>query len=197
MFCPKCGSQEKDNNQYCRTCGAELGSVRSAVALRGSTGDLTRSDVGRAILARIAATQSGKELAKVSNEVAPVIEKLLESPEERRLRRIRHGSITAFVGLGTSIGMAVAATFNDPDLFVLSGLGMITFFIGMALMVNGYFFSVTSDVPKSLEGASDVVLPEGRTTSDLSLPEGATFGSVTENTTKTLDKRGAGLFQDE
>src|SRR4030095_12123990 len=59
-----------------------------------------RDEIGRAVAEKIRQTSTAKELHKVAEDVLPEIEKFLESPDERRLRRFRAGVIVACIGLG-------------------------------------------------------------------------------------------------
>ncbi len=106
MFCPSCSSEEHQPNQYCRACGTDLRSVRVALDRPDeitASAVSAREEIGRAIAAKIKETQSTDELKRVAVEVLPQIEKFLESPEEKRLRRVRAGVITALVGLGATV----------------------------------------------------------------------------------------------
>ncbi|MDQ3749938.1 MAG: zinc ribbon domain-containing protein, partial [Acidobacteriota bacterium] len=103
MFCPSCGLEERQLNQFCRACGADLRPVRNALERPDNitqSAASARDEIGRAVAAKIREFKSAKELAEVAEEVLPEIEKFLESPEEKRLRRIRNGMMVASIGLG-------------------------------------------------------------------------------------------------
>src|SRR5207244_3302116 len=96
MFCPDCGIEERQSNQFCRACGTDLRGVRLAVQSPDTitaSAVSARDEIGRAVAAKIREVDSARELKKVAEDVLPQIEKFLESPEEKRLRRIRTGSI--------------------------------------------------------------------------------------------------------
>ena len=197
MFCPNCGSEEKQNTQYCRACGTDLNVIRTVVAEPDRVTDsavLARTEVGKAIAKRIETLGSAKDLAEVAEEVLPEVEKFLESPEERRLRRIRTGSLVAFIGLGVAIGFTIASLVADEDVIVLAAMGFVTFFIGLALTINGYLFTIPKSSPSEI-GESATPQPRSaiprRDTNDLLMPASARteFSSVTENTTRTLDEK--------
>jgi len=101
MFCPSCGLEERQLNQFCRACGADLRLFRNALE---RPDNITQSavsahkEIGSAIAAKIRETKSAGELAKVTRKVLPEIEKFLESPEEKRLRRVRGGTMVASIG---------------------------------------------------------------------------------------------------
>ena len=197
MFCPSCGLEERHRNQFCRACGADLRPVRTALERPDSVTNsaaLARDEIGRAVAAKILQTQSASELKTVAEDVLPGIEKFLESPEEKRLRLLRNGTIVAGVGLGTAIGFVIASVLmGDKGVFFFVGLGVITFFIGLSFVLNALLFTVPK---KSLPDKSpdaenqrelDVMKPE---TNELVLPaSNNVFSSVTEHTTHQLKKK--------
>ena len=194
MFCPNCGSEENQNTQYCRSCGSDLHAVRSAIdQIQGrSSALLAKSEIGRTFAQKIESAQSAKELKKITENVLPDLEKFLETPEEKRLRRIRSGSLVALIGLGIAIGFLFAAIFDDPELIKLAAGGLITMCVGAAIMINGYFFTVPkSGLPEQTKATSDSTPELRQITNELLMPPSAQshFSSVTENTTRTLDEK--------
>lgn len=203
MYCPECGIEERSANQFCRACGTDLRRVRSAVETPDSitaSAVSARAEIGRAVAARIRETQDTYELKKVAEDVLPEIEKFLESPEDKRLRRMRVGTIIAFIGLGAAIGITVAALASgDADLMVMAAMGVVTFFIGVAFILNGKFLTVpkmgmpnrTADaqVQRKLDLGNEPLrgLPDA--------PAG--FVSVTENTTRHLGEKIAAEASDD
>ena len=132
MFCPGCGVEERQGNQFCRACGTDLRVVRTAVerpdTITGAAAG-AREEIGRSIAAKIRETQSAKDLKKVVEDVLPEVEKFLESPEERRLRRLRVGTILSCVGMGAAIGLAAAGIMVRKEEFIfLAALGVVTSF---------------------------------------------------------------------
>src|SRR5512134_485138 len=110
MFCAGCGLEEVQWNQFCRSCGVDMRMIRNAMAMPDTitaSAASAREEIGRAVAAKIRETRSAKELAKVTEEVLPEIEKFLESPEEKRLRRMRVGMILSSVGLGVAIALSI------------------------------------------------------------------------------------------
>ena len=197
MFCPSCGLEERNANQYCRACGTDLRLVRFSLEKPDNitqSAVSARDEIGRAFAQRIRETQDAIEMKIVAEDVLPKIEKFLESPEEKRLRRIRSGVVTASVGLGAVIGFSLAAIFADKGVFVMAGAGMIAFFIGLGIIINGMLLTIPkkSLSDKSNDAASqrqlDVANPN---TNELILPEGnrEIFSSVTEHTTHQLKKK--------
>src|SRR5207247_10845594 len=137
MFCPSCGSEERQASQYCRACGTDLRPVRMSLERPDSvtaSAVTAREEIGRAVAAKIREVEDSRDLKRVAEDVLPTIEKFLESPEEKRLRRIRAGVIVAASGLGTGLlGMAMALSLSGPDAesaLVIVGLGAVAFAIG-------------------------------------------------------------------
>lgn len=148
MFCPSCGSEERQASQYCRACGTDLRPVRISLERPDSitaSAVSAREEIGRAVAARIREVQDAKELKKVAENVLPEIEKFLESPEEKRMRRIRSGVVVSAAGLGGTIFMLLMSAFEGgPDgekLIGVAGLGVACFMIGIGLIINALFFT--------------------------------------------------------
>lgn len=194
MFCPNCGLEEKQSNQFCRACGVDLRRVRVAVESPDSitaSAVSARDEIGRAVAAKIRETDGAYELKKVAEDVLPEIEKFLESPEERRLRRMRVGLLLSCIGLGTAIGISlVSMVMQDSDVIFLAALGFVTFFIGLGFILNGVFLTVpkNSVADRSSDADSQRELDgPAASANDLELPEPSSpFLSVTENTTQHL-----------
>jgi len=194
MFCPDCGLEDKQSNQFCRACGSDLRSVRNAIERPDNitaSAASARDEIGRAIAAKIRESRSAEELAVVAEEVLPEVEKFLESPEEKRLRRMRTGMLISSIGLGVAIGISIVSTLmKDGDAIFLAGLGIVCFFIGLGFILNGVFLTVPrkslhdkssdADSQRNLDGirasTNDLVLPEAKNV----------FSSVTEHTTQHL-----------
>src|SRR6185295_4734811 len=146
MYCPSCGSEERQMSQYCRACGTDLRPVRVSLERPDSvtaSAVTAREEIGRAMAAKIRDVDDS-HLHRIAEDVLPQIEKFLESPEEKRLRRMRNGMITAASGLGSS-ALAIMFFLTVVDTkenwaialaAVLCGLGVITFLIGLALVLN-------------------------------------------------------------
>ena len=197
MFCPICGLEDKQSNQFCRACGADLRPVRTALARPDhitESAATARDEIGRAVAAKIREVDSARGLAKVAEDVLPQIEKFLESPAEKRLRRMRTGTIISSIGFGTALALAlVSAAIRSDDLLFLAGLGMITFFIGLGFVLNAFFFSLPRKTlaDKSVEAQTQRETDSTATqTNDLKLPKSnQAFTSVTEHTTRHLKEK--------
>jgi hypothetical protein len=197
MFCPSCGSEERQVSQFCRACGTDLRAVRVSLekpdAITASEVS-ARDEIGHAIADKIRGLETASDLKKVAEDVLPIIEKFLESPQQRRLRGIRQGVVTSAVGLGVTL-LFLVWSLNDKDISpALVGLGVTAFMIGLGLIVNALLFTVPKQhVPLPLsdtrhralvDDAPDRVLPVKReltTAEPLSPPP-----SVPEQTTHHL-----------
>src|SRR5215831_19203889 len=143
MFCPSCGSEERQASQYCRACGTDLRAVRVSLERPDSitaSAVSAREEIGRAVAQKIREVEDARELKRVAEDVLPEIEKFLESYEEKKLRRVRAGVIVAASGLGAAVFMILMSKFlHDPDaesLLGFAGLGITAFLIGIGLIVN-------------------------------------------------------------
>ena len=146
MYCPECGKEENQAVPFCRACGTDLRPVRVAVETPDSitaSAMSARDEIGRAVAAKIRETQDTYELKKVAEDVLPEIEKFLESPEEKRLRRMRLGMLIASIGIGAAIGLSLVAVFSRKEEFLfLAGFGFITLFVGLGFLLNGVYLTV-------------------------------------------------------
>src|ERR1051326_4974147 len=148
MFCPGCGSEERQASQYCRACGTDLRAVRASLERPDSitaSAVSAREEIGRAVAQKIREVGDARELKKVAEDVLPEIEKFLESPEEKKMRRIRGGVVVAAAGLGGTVFMILMSAFvrgPDAETFIgLAGLGVACFMIGIGLIINALFFT--------------------------------------------------------
>ena len=210
MFCPSCGSEERQATQYCRACGVDLRAVRVSLERPDSitaSAVSARDEIGRAIGDRIRSVKDAAELKIVTDSVLPQVEKFLESPEENRLRRIRAGTIIGASGLGAGIlGLIMSASLTGEDFeaaLYVGGLGLTAFTLGLGFILNGLLFtkprkalddrSPEAKIQNLLDSA--YTPPQTRsteppalrspTTSNLASEKGA---SVTEHTTLNLKK---------
>jgi hypothetical protein len=198
MFCPDCGLEDKQSNQFCRACGSDLRIIRNAIERPDKiteSGASARSEIGRAVAAKIRESRTADELAVVAEEVLPELEKFLESPEEKRLRRMRAGMVLSSIGFGTALGISIVSTLmKDLDVIFLAALGVVCFFIGLGFILNGIFLTVPRKglANRSSDADSQRALDGVRAqTNDLALPQtsASLFSSVTENTTQHLKEK--------
>jgi hypothetical protein len=208
MYCPTCGSEERQLSQYCRACGTDLRVVRQGLERPDTitaSAVSAREQISRALADRIRQLETGKDLEHVAEDVLPHLEKFLESPEEKRLRRLRAGVITALVGLGASLAIFLASL-EAHDLIPFIALGLIVFFVGIGIVINGLVLTiprktladrtVEADAQRELESRIQNVAPASQlrafvpTTNDLpaSADRRVARSSVTEHTTHQLSQ---------
>lgn len=146
MFCPNCGSEERQLSQYCRGCGMDLRVVRTGLERSdqaSSTADDARAEIGRAIAERIRELKTGRELVRLTNHVLPRVDRFLESAEEKRLRRMRAGLITSSVGLGGILMFMMIALASGKEVFLVpAAAAMVTLIIGLGVLISGKMLSV-------------------------------------------------------
>lgn len=201
MYCPSCGNEERQLSQFCRACGTDLRVVRNSLERPDSitaSAVSAREQIGVAVADQIRQLRTGKDLEHVAEEVLPAFEKFLESPEERRLRRLRAGVITASVGFALSLVSLVAAM-DRGDLFIMLP-GLITLMVGLGIVVNGLLFTVPR---KNLPGGTADALAQqaldsvqnrlryeppvaGSLTNELGPGAPSQLASITEHTTHHL-----------
>jgi hypothetical protein len=154
MYCPTCGSEERQISQYCRACGTDLGGVRRGLERPDTitaSAVSAREEISRAMAEKIREMEGSRELKQVAEDVLPQLEKFLESPEEKRLRRVRAGVVTAAIGLGAAL-LIFLMSIASHDLIPFISLGVATFLIGIGLVINGLAFTVPR---KTLADRSD------------------------------------------
>jgi hypothetical protein len=202
MYCPSCGSEERQLSQFCRACGTDLRIVRSSLEnpdVITQSAISAREHIGMAVADKIRQMSTAKDLERVAEDVLPQFEKFLESPEERRLRRIRAGIITAAIGLGATI-VTFLMSLDKMDIFPFITPALVTFLVGIGIVINGLLFTLPR---KRLPGNAydalsqnlldsnlnrtpyEAPLPAGSLTNEL-LPAGKPKASITEHTTHHL-----------
>lgn len=200
MYCPSCGSEELQLSQYCRACGTNLRVVRSTLerpdAITASA-VTAREQIGVAIADKIRDLKTGKDLEHFAEDVLPQFEKFLESPEERRLRRIRAGVITSCIGLGWSLAVFFVSL-AESDFFPFMLPGFVLFLIGLGIVINGLLFTVpTKKLPGTADDALSQTVLDSSTKYDApqlramtnELAPNRGVRSVTEHTTHHLNPR--------
>ena len=207
MFCPSCGSEERQATQFCRACGTDLRAVRVTLEQPDSitaSAVSAREEIGRAMADKIREVEDTRDLKRVAEDVLPQIEKFLESYEEKRMRRMRAGVVVSSIGIGFTVLMFLmtsVARAADVEGFVGgAGLGIVTFCIGLGLLLNALLFTRPRKdladhspdaraqnlldagyAPPQLKSSREAQV-RGQTTSNLAQPP----NSVTEHTTLHL-----------
>src|SRR5258705_923033 len=206
MYCPTCGSEERQISQYCRACGTDLRVVRRGLERPDAITESAvsaRAQISHVMAEKIREMESAHELKRVAEDVLPQIAKFLESPEEKRLRRVRAGVVTAASGLGAAL-LIFLMSVGSHDLIPFIALGVIAFLIGLGLIINGLVFTVPrktladrsddAESQRELEAsgqsayAANHLSASSQTTNDLPSANDriASRPSVTEHTTHQL-----------
>jgi hypothetical protein len=194
MFCPQCGANQSDDLKFCNLCGANLHAVRQAVASRetGETFDWSKTWVAEMFLSESERKRRLQEL-----ELQRGI-----TPEVKRYNEIKAGVITSCVGVGVMIFLAVicegiiaSGQVSPGDPAILSRVwvaGVIPFFVGLALIINGLFVSkkLARVLERELERGQNSLgsQPDPRTLRAADTNEFVPANlSVTEQTTRHLN----------
>ena len=156
MFCPSCGVKEDRPVQFCRSCGTDIRTVRDSTeqpAAVATSNAAARQEIARAIASRIEAGEWWQVGAMV-----PQVQQLFESPEERRsrlqrkdeqqrLRRLRAGTVTAAVGLGSILLFILSSVIINRHIALAIGPSLVVFLIGLGVIINGLFFTIPKRAP--------------------------------------------------
>jgi hypothetical protein len=186
MFCPQCGTSQSDEMKFCKSCGANLFAVRQVVSMR-DTGE--KFDWSKTWVAEMFLSDGERKRRKEELELQRGI-----TPEVKRLREIKAGVITASVGVSIAIflyifmdGIIRGGRIGQDATEILSRLwvvGVIPFFVGVGLLINGLFVNARPRVPANravLEEGSEPPPALGAANTSEFLPSPI---SVTEGTTK-------------
>ena len=195
MSCPECGSTQPDELKFCKSCGANLEAIRqAAVARRKDEFDWSRTWVAEMFLSE-SERKRRKEIIERERGI---------TPEMKRYTEIKAGVITSSVGVAVMIFLFVLmqgiimSGHNAANAPILSSLwisGVIPFFVGLALIINGVFVSRKQiEAAKQKEREAQRALPNPRPASALQPADTTEFVTpsfgVTEGTTKNLTTPG-------
>jgi hypothetical protein len=205
MFCPGCGSEQQQSGQFCRACGTDLRAVRISVerpdAITASAVS-AREEIGRAIAEKIREMEDSHDIKRVVEDVLPQIEKFLESPAQKRLRRFRAGTIIGSGGLGVVLlGMIISAV--EHGALPVVGAGLLVLSVGIGFVINALLFTIPhgkiagdsreAEGQETLDGAGTPLSlrqpSAGSRVSTNELAARRSGGSVTESTTRLLDDK--------
>lgn len=143
MYCPQCGSNQGDDVRFCKLCGANLYAVRQVANTRdaGEKFDWSKSWVTEMFLSEGERKRRAEEL-----EIKRGI-----TPEVKRYKEIKAGVIVSSVGIALMIflsifmqGIILSGHVNSDAAQIISRVwvsGVIPFFVGLALIINGTFVS--------------------------------------------------------
>ena len=192
MFCPKCGSTQNDELKFCKSCGVNLDAVRQVTAMRDAG---EKFDWSRTWVAEMFFSEGERKRRKEQIERERGI-----TAEMKRHTEIKAGVITSSVGVGVMIflyvlmqGIILSGHPSPSDAAILDRIwvaGVIPFFVGVALIINGLFVSKRQvEIARQRERAAEKVLSDGEMpelrpagTDEFSLSS----SSVTEGTTQHL-----------
>lgn len=191
MFCPQCGSTQSDELKFCKSCGVNLDAVREVAVMRpaGEKFDWSRTWVAEMFLSESERKRRNEQIDRERGI----------TPEMRRQTEIKAGVITSSVGVGLTIflyifmqGVILSGHATPGDAAILSRLwvaGVIPFFVGVALIINGLFVS-KKQADLARQGTERDVLTSDGETPALRSADTAEFNppafGVTEGTTKHL-----------
>lgn len=141
MLCPRCGTNQSDEMKFCKVCGANLEAVRVALVNPDAAKKFDWSDTW---LAEMFRSGQAAELRKLEMERQMGI-----TPEVKRYNEIKAGVITSCVGVGVSIFLFIfmqglIGNVSAQAAEILSRVwiaGVLPFFVGMALIINGVVVS--------------------------------------------------------
>lgn len=192
MLCPRCGSNQSDDLKFCKTCGANLEAVRTALE---NPEAIKRFDWNDTWLAEMFKSAKAQELRKRELERQMGI-----TPTVKRYNEIKAGVITSSVGIGLAIFLFVfmqglVGSVDPHAIPIITRLwvaGVIPFFVGAALIVNGVVVSkrlaesqeAEEARSRQLGGAAAELRSLKQAETNEFIPTG--FSSVTEQTTRHL-----------
>ena len=188
MFCPQCGTNQSDELKFCKSCGGNLFAVRQVVATR-ETG--AKFDWGKTWVAEMMLSSSEREKRQEELErqrgIAP--------GSTQSQKEIKAGVITTSVGIGVAIflfifmqGIISGGNIDREATAILSRLwivGVIPFFVGLGLLINGLFVKGSAQAPVKPKAFEKDVQPLTLLPGDSS-EFTRSPSSVTEHTTRQL-----------
>ena len=193
MLCPRCGTNQSDEMKFCKTCGANLDAVRQVLANPEAMKKFDGSDTW---LAEMFRSGQAAELRKLEIEREKGM-----APEVKRYNEIKAGVIVSSVGLGVMTFLyilmqgVIASGVRASDAAILSHIwiaGVIPFFVGVSLMVNGLVVSkkMAEVQERARKGQTNALDGEANTQRSLRPADTNEFippgFSVTDQTTRHL-----------
>ncbi|HKC65094.1 MAG TPA: DUF6249 domain-containing protein [Pyrinomonadaceae bacterium] len=197
MFCPKCGANQNEEMKFCNLCGANLYAVRQVVDSREVE---ERLDWSKTWMADMFLSHEERRRRKHELERERGV-----TPEVKRYNEIKGGIITSCVGVGLMIFLFVITEgiIRGLDLprvavEILSRawvIGILPFFVGIGLMINGLVVSKKllkaseNELATKPDALKDSAEPRALRSADTNEFIPSNF-SVTEGTTKHLRSSG-------
>lgn len=143
MYCPQCGASQNDEWKFCKQCGANLYAVRQVMTTR-ETGE--KFDWSKTWVAEMFMSESERKRREQKHEEEQGI-----TPEVKRYNEIKAGVITSSIGIAVMIflfifmkGLVLSGQLQHGEEEIISRLwiaGIIPFFVGLGLMINGSIVS--------------------------------------------------------
>jgi hypothetical protein len=141
MLCPRCGTNQSDEMKFCKFCGANLQAVREALE---SPEPGKKFDWGDTWVAEMFKSGQAIEMRKLEMERQMGI-----TPAVKRYNEIKAGVITSSIGIGLMIFLAVfmeglLGKVSPEAAEIITRVwvaGVIPFFVGLALIINGVVVS--------------------------------------------------------
>jgi hypothetical protein len=197
MFCPRCGSSQSEDLNFCKVCGANLFAVKQVVETRDPS---EKFDWSRTWVAEMFLSAAEHKRRKAALERQSGI-----TPEIKRYQEIKAGVIVSSVGIALMIflsvfmeGLIASGKVQPGSAEILSHIwvaGVIPFFVGLALIVNGVVVSkklveaANRHTQMELTGLDAEANPASLRSADTNEVLSSPF-SVTEQTTKHLSGSG-------
>lgn len=143
MFCPRCGTSQSEEMNFCKSCGANLSAVRQAVDTREAA---EKFDWNKTWVTEMFLSAEEKKKRKEQLERERGI-----TPEIKRVTEIKAGVITSSAGVAVTIvlfvlmqGIVLGGKVAPGSAEILVRLwvaGVIPILVGLALIVNGLIVS--------------------------------------------------------
>jgi hypothetical protein len=143
MFCPQCGSTQRDDLKFCKACGVNLHAVAQVVTAREPE---EKFDWSKTWVQEMFLSADEKKRRKVELE-----RQLGVTPEMKRYKEIKAGVIVSSLGIALGIllfvlmgGLIAGGQVSQQDSEILSRIwivGVVPLLVGLALITNGVVVS--------------------------------------------------------
>ena len=143
MFCPQCGSSQREDLKFCKACGVNLHAVIQVVTAREPD---EKFDWSKTWVQEMFLSAEEKKRRKAEFE-----RQLGITPEMKRYNEIKAGIIVSSLGIALGIllfvlmgGLIAGGQVSQQDSEILSRLwvvGVLPLFVGLALITNGVIVS--------------------------------------------------------
>lgn len=163
MYCPQCGTNQSDDLKFCKQCGANLHAVRGVMTNR----DLgEKFDWSKTWVAEMFMSESERKRREQKIEEERGI-----TPEVKRYREIKAGVILSSIGVALMIflyifmqGIILSGEVQPGEAEIIKRVwisGIIPFFVGLGLMINGIVVSKKLvEVMKQIQATKEETKPQ-------------------------------------